>query len=945
MPLADTQKNVAELYGQPGLRFRHLPAYARFLLDHKLEKFVAASLRISQQLDVPLLRYFKAWPEEQLMAMGMESNTRLLTAIIQGKVNDYLEESLRSWKDNQLPIVQSDDIVIEDISKVNFIRRQVFRQFLSEYSPDPQVYVAIMDEVDFFTLTGEESYYKTLFELKEEKIREHHHFIDKIADTTPGILYVFDVLEQRQIYANHKQEEALGYTSGELSGLDSTRIMSELVHPDDKTRLSEHYREFSGATEGEIRTVEYRVRHRDGSYIWQRGYEAVFKRSEAGRPCEIIGIAIDVSKEKEASIQLEQREAQLREAQEVAGMGSFEWDLAGHHSVFSPHLFKIFEMEGASNLMAFLEYVHPSDRQLVKDAIETAINGSGIYECEYRYRRNGREKIIWSRGKVSFEDGKAVKMKGTVMDITQRHDMIKRLERSEQLHKQAQALTHLGNWSWMLADDRVDWSDEMYRIFGLQPQSEPMTLSRILSLVHPDDRADRYDALHRAVKTTHADDYTMRVITEDGTLKVVEGKTEVLVDERGRPYKVVGTCQDITRQHLLNEQIRENEEASSQLINNAPEAIVVIDDASTILLWNPKAELTFGWSFDEVRGKSLTDTIIPVEFRHHHIAGVNRLLATGVSRVLNKTIEVTALKKSGEVFYISLTVSRSVRAGRPVFIAFVRDISNEKATERKLMEQRSQLAQKNRELERNNNELMAYNYIASHDLQEPVRKIQVFSNLIMANEAESLPQSVRSSVERIMTAANHMHRLIDALIAFSRTSGAERAFELADLDILLGNVRNLLRDKIEELGAVIRSSPLPVLRVIPFQIQQLFENIISNALKYCRPGVPPLVDISAEIVAGSSLQGTGVDPEQDYCRLTIADNGIGFDQQYATKVFELFQRLHKKNEYSGTGIGLAICKKIVQNHDGHITARSLVGEGTAFDIFLPVQPEEAAYSK
>jgi signal transduction histidine kinase len=215
----------------------------------------------------------------------------------------------------------------------------------------------------------------------------------------------------------------------------------------------------------------------------------------------------------------------------------------------------------------------------------------------------------------------------------------------------------------------------------------------------------------------------------------------------------------------------------------------------------------------------------------------------------------------------------------------------------------------------------------------------------MANEAESLPQSVRSSVERIMTAANHMHRLIDALIAFSRTSGAERAFELADLDILLGNVRNLLRDKIEELGAVIRSSPLPVLRVIPFQIQQLFENIISNALKYCRPGVPPLVDISAEIVAGSSLQGTGVDPEQDYCRLTIADNGIGFDQQYATKVFELFQRLHKKNEYSGTGIGLAICKKIVQNHDGHITARSLVGEGTAFDIFLPVQPEEAAYSK
>jgi PAS domain S-box-containing protein len=914
---------------------QYFPAYARFLLDNRLPEFAATLLRLSRELDIPLLRYFEGFPEEQLIALGMEGNKRLLSAIADNNLADYIAESLRNWKENQLPLIQNDDVVIEDISKVNYSRRKVFRDFLPLYTRDIDTFSRVMEEVDRFTLVQEEVSYKTLFEIKEGKIRENHHFINKINNTSPGIIYVYDLQSLKQIYSNHKREEVLGYTDEEMQSIGEDSI-DAIIHPDDRKVVSLHVKEFSSVPDGEVKIVEYRIRNKMGRYVWQRSYETVFKRNNYGKPTEVIGISIDITREREAASLLEQREQQLREAQEIAGMGSFEWNLVGDTSVFSPYLFEIFEMEESSNLPDFLQFVHPYDRESVKSAIADALQGNTDYECEYRYRKNGPEKVIWSRGKVVFEGGRAVKMKGTVMDVTQRHDMLKRLARSEQLHKQAQALTHLGNWSWSLADDKVEWSDEMYRIFGLEPQSEEMSLGRILSLLHPDDRESRRLALHTAVDNLWTEDYVMRVLGPNNTTGYIEGKSEVLSDEKGKPYKIIGTCQDITRQYLLNERLKENEEASRQLIQSAPEGIIVINEKSNILLWNPRATDIFGWTEEEIKGKTLMETIIPPGYRLGHVSGMNRFDLTGETHILNQTIEVEALKKSGEQFYISLTVSRSVRGGMPVFIAFVRDISDERAVAQKLEEHRNQLAIKNRDLERRNEELMAFNYIASHDLKEPVRKIKLFSNLIGGQDRAHWSPQVTDYINRISSAADHMERLIDALILFSRTSNADRTFESVDLNVLIAEVRFSLLDQVEELNAVIDAGPLPQVRAIPFQVRQLFENLIGNALKYRKTGVPPVVQVGADLVPGFSINEPGSNPEAMYHRISVADNGIGFDQQYAPKVFEVFQRLHTKEAYSGTGIGLAICKKIVQQHDGFITAHSNPGEGTTFYVYFPV---------
>ncbi len=794
--------------GGERLTFKYLPQYAHFLLAHQLEAFSLALLRISREVNVPLLRYFEGMPEEKLIALSIQGTEELLEYFSQNKMQDFIDKSIKTWAENQLPLIQSSEVVVEDISTISFTRRKAFRDFLPLYSTDIPTYINIMEEVDKFTVTLEEICYKILFEMKQQKINEHHLYIDTI---------------------NH----------------------------------------------------------------------------------------------------------QLQEAQEIAEMGSFEWDLIGNNSTFSPQLYKIFKMQDTTDLMSFLENVHPSDHIKVRSAIEKAIQGDGIYECEYRYGRGQQEKMIWSRGIVTFQEGKPYKMKGTVMDVTQRHHTLKRLERSEELHKQAQALTHLGNWNWFIDEDDITWSDELYRIFGLEPQSETITFERFIALVHPDDREKRQQEIQRALQTRHMDDYTMKILLDNGTIKILQGKGEVLVDEKNKPYKLIGTCQDITLQALLHEQLRENEETFRQLITNAPDAVIVINEDGHILLWNPKAQEIFGWTTEEVTGKSLERTIIPHNGRKQHWQELTPWHETGIVRVLNRNIEITACKKSGEEFYIALSIARSLRAGEPVFIFFIRDISKEKNAELELELQRNQLARKNMELEASNQELMAFNYIASHDLKEPVRKIKVFSSLIKERGGEALPENIKDYLERISSSAGHMQKLIDALFAFSRTTSAEKIFEHTDLNNLLAEVINSLKEVIEEKKAVIIASPLPVLPVIPFQFQQLLENILSNALKYSRSDIPPEIRITAKLVPGSTLAQPASYIANAYHAITISDNGIGFDQQYAQKIFELFQRLHGKHEYSGTGIGLAICKKIAQHHHGFIIASGEPGKGATFTVYMP----------
>ncbi|KAA6436609.1 GAF domain-containing protein [Dyadobacter flavalbus] len=242
----------------------------------------------------------------------------------------------------------------------------------------------------------------------------------------------------------------------------------------------------------------------------------------------------------------------------------------------------------------------------------------------------------------------------------------------------------------------------------------------------------------------------------------------------------------------------------------------------------------------------------------------------------------------------------------------------------------------NEELKTANKELANLNWISTHDLKEPLRKIQIFASKVLDREDPDLSVQVKDSVERMRFAAHKMQILIEDILNYSKAGSMEKVFEKTDLNLVLRNVLSELNENIEEKKAVVHSDPLPTLSIIPFQIHQLFINLISNAIKFSKTDVSPVVRIRVNIVTEEKNQ---VSDEQQYYMLSFEDNGIGFENEYTTRIFDVFQRLHPAHKYPGTGIGLAICKKIMENHGGFIKADSELDKGSVFNIYFPVNKD------
>ena len=253
---------------------------------------------------------------------------------------------------------------------------------------------------------------------------------------------------------------------------------------------------------------------------------------------------------------------------------------------------------------------------------------------------------------------------------------------------------------------------------------------------------------------------------------------------------------------------------------------------------------------------------------------------------------------------------------------------------RQLMDNIERLKETNEELER-------FAYVASHDLQEPLRKIILFSDQLSVRYGAILKEQGNDFIERILKSSERMRMLIKNILSFSRSAANNDLFEVTDLNLLLEGILSDLEITIDQKKAVIKIEKLPSLNIVPGQFRQLFQNLIINSLKFCKINNIPEIQISSEIVKGIQLDGLADDKfNDDYCNIYIRDNGIGFEQKYADDIFVLFKRLNSYDKYEGTGIGLAICKKIVDQHRGFISVTSIPEEGTTFTITLPLKQQE-----
>jgi len=257
--------------------------------------------------------------------------------------------------------------------------------------------------------------------------------------------------------------------------------------------------------------------------------------------------------------------------------------------------------------------------------------------------------------------------------------------------------------------------------------------------------------------------------------------------------------------------------------------------------------------------------------------------------------------------------------------------------EKKVDERTAELQQSNEELEKMNKELQSFAYISSHDLQEPLRKIQTFAMVIIEQESKNLSDKGKDYFTRMQSAAARMQTLINDLLAYSRTNNVIPKFEVTDLNEIVGEVLADLQEEITEQNATIRIPAMCQAEVIPSQFRQLLYNLVSNSLKFAAPDRPPVITIKSIEDYGENFNHQQLKPDKLYCHISVTDNGIGFDQQYDERIFQLFQRLQDKSLYKGTGIGLAIVKKIVDNHNGYINAESTLNEGASFNIYIPVE--------
>ena len=414
----------------------------------------------------------------------------------------------------------------------------------------------------------------------------------------------------------------------------------------------------------------------------------------------------------------------------------------------------------------------------------------------------------------------------------------------------------------------------------------------------------------------------------------------------------------------LNKQIEIERNYSESIVANIREPLLVLDKNLRVRTvsnafykqFKLKEKDTIGnliydlgdraWDFSEL--KKLLEDIIPENPIVIDYQVVQTLPGLGELHLLLNAREVARDGESENLILLSIEdITEEVKERekrRKIQERYTKDLE-EKIDERtiELNNAIEELLEMNKKLAESNKELEAFTYVSSHDLQEPLRKIQTFAGLVLEKENQNLSDKGKTYFYVMQDAAKRMQKLIDDLLVFSRLNTSERTFETVNLGTIFEEVLENFNDVIKEKQANIELQKMCKADVIVFQSRQLIHNLISNALKFSKPGEKPHIKIKSTAVDGSKLKGKNLSPDQNYCHISISDNGIGFEEKFNDKIFEVFQKLHSKDEYPGTGIGLATVKKIVGHHHGEIFVDSALNKGTTFDIYIPVEaqsPEE-----
>lgn len=696
------------------------------------------------------------------------------------------------------------------------------------------------------------------------------------------------------------------YSREELLGQDH-RIINSNYHP--KEFIKELWTTIAN---GHVWKGELKNKAKGGTAYWVDTTIVPFI-TEDGKPYQYVAIRSDITEKKEL-------ENLLKKANELARIGGWEVDLQSNTIFWSDITKEIHEVApdyipDVQTGIAF--YKKGSNRTKINKYIKQAINRGKSWDDEFQLvTAKGNEKWVRVIGEAEFVNGKCIRIYGSFQDIherkiieQQKNSLLITLEKSLNEIYVFDAETLKFSFANQGALNNIGYSEQ--EIKELTPLD-----------IKPEFTATKFNQLVNPLITKEKDKiiFFTNHRRKNGSLYPVEVHLQFVTESNNKRFLAV--ILDITERKKAEEELRNTEERRKLIMNAALDAIICIDKDGRITFWNPQAEQIFGWSENEVMGKLLSAIIIPEHYRAMHENGMKNYLKTGKGPALNALLQLSAMRRNGIEFPIELTILPISQDGEEFFCAFIRDISERKTHEEKLLKLNKNLNKQKAELITSNKELEQFAYVASHDLQEPLRMVTSFLTQIEKKYENVLDEKGKKYIFFAVDGAKRMRQIILDLLDFSRIGKNEDKLEEVDLNIVIEEILLLYRKQIEENKAQINYNALPKLQSYGAPLRQVFQNLISNSLKYSIQESAPIITISCCESATA-------------WKFEIKDNGIGIHSDYFEKIFIIFQRLHNKEEYSGTGMGLAITKKIIENLGGQIWVESKEGIGSSFYFTIP----------